>query len=167
MPVVVTVSYSWGSGSRAPATLLHRFAEPRGGEPAGGQINGVMNHALRSVMAANDGLLTWAQARDGGLTSTQLRHLLRVGVLVALRRGVYVDGELWRSLDPYREQHRLRTRAVLRGLKRGYVVSHDSAAYELGLDILAPPVPHTHITRRGSTTAWTCLLYTSPSPRDS
>jgi hypothetical protein len=71
-----------------------------------------------------------------------------------MRRGLYADGELWRSLDPYREQHRLRTRAVIRGLKRGFVVSHDSAAYEHGLEILAPPEPHTHITRRGSTTAW-------------
>ncbi len=105
-------------------------------------------------MAANGGLLTWAQARDHGLTSAQLRHLLRQGALVVLRRGLYVDGELWRSLDPYREQHRLRTRAVIRGLKRGYVVSHDSSAHEHGLEILLPPDPHTHITRRGSTTAW-------------
>jgi len=114
-----------------------------------------MNHELRAVMGANHGLLTWAQARDGGLTSTQLRHLVRIGALVPLRRGVYVDGELWRSLDPYREQPRLRTRAAIACLNRGFVVSHDSAAYELGLEILAPPEPHTHITRRGSTTAWT------------
>jgi hypothetical protein len=111
-------------------------------------------HQIRAVMAANGGLLTWAQARDGGLSTPELRHLVRKGVLVALRRGLYVDGELWRSLNPYREQHRLRTRAVIAGLKRGFVVSHDSAAYELDLDILAPPVPHTHITRPGSTTAW-------------
>jgi hypothetical protein len=105
-------------------------------------------------MAANAGLLTWAEARDHGLSSAQLRHLLRQGVLVALRRGLYVDGEMWRSLDPYREQPRLRTRAVIRGLKRGFVVSHDSAAHEHELEILVPPDPHTHITRRGSTTAW-------------
>jgi Transcriptional regulator, AbiEi antitoxin len=114
-------------------------------------------HAIRSVMAANGGLLTWAQARDGGLLTPELRHLVRQGVLVPLRRGLYVDGELWRSLDPYREQHRLRTRAVIAGLKRGFVVSHDSAAHELEMEmeILLPPVPHTHITRPGSTTAWT------------
>lgn len=105
-------------------------------------------------MAANGGLLTWAQARDSGLTSSQVRFLVRSGALVPLRRGLYVDGELWRSLDPHREQHRLRTRAVLLGLKRGFVVSHDSAAHEHALDILIPPDPHTHITRPGSTTAW-------------
>lgn len=115
----------------------------------------MITHQIRAAMGANGGLLTWAQARDAGLTSDQLRHLVRQGVLVPLRRGIYVDGELWRSLDPYREQHRFRTRAVIACLKRGFVVSHDSAGYELGLDILAPPVPFTHITRPGSTTAWT------------
>jgi hypothetical protein len=114
----------------------------------------MLHHGLRATMAANGGLLTWAEARDHGLTSSQLRHLLRQGVLVVLRRGLYVDGELWRSLDPYREQPRLRTRAVIRGLKRGFVVSHDSAGHEHGLEILVPPDSHTHITRRGSTTAW-------------
>jgi len=112
-------------------------------------------HQIRAVMAANEGLLTWAQARDGGLSTPDLRHLIRQGVLVALRRGLYVDGEYWRSLDPYREQPRVRTRAVIAGLKRGFVVSHDSAGHELELDIIAPPVQHTHITRPGSTTAWT------------
>lgn len=112
-------------------------------------------HEIRAVMAANGGLLTWAQARDGGLSTPEIRHLVRRGSLVPLRRGLYVDGEYWRSLDPYREQPRVRTRAVIACLKRGFVVSHDSAAYELGLDIVAPPVPHTHITRPGSTTAWT------------
>jgi hypothetical protein len=34
-------------------------------------------------------------------------------------------------------------------------VSHDSAAHEHGMDILVPPEPHTHITRPGSSTAWT------------
>jgi hypothetical protein len=72
-----------------------------------------------------------------------------------MRRGLYCDGELWDTLDPYREQHRVRTRAVILGLKRGFVVSHDSSAHEHGLEILLPPIPHTHITRRGSTTAWT------------
>lgn len=115
----------------------------------------MITHAIRAVMAANGGLLTWAQARDGGLSTAEVRHLVRQGVLVPLRRGLYVDGELWRSLDPYREQHRLRTRAVIAGLKRGFVVSHDSAAHELEMDILLPPVVHTHITRPGSTTAWT------------
>jgi hypothetical protein len=112
-------------------------------------------HEFRAKLAANGGLITWAEARDAGLTSNDVKRLVRQGVLVVLRRGLYVDGEMWRALDPFREQHRVRTRAVIRGLKRGYVISHDSAAHELDMSIILPPVPHTHITRRGSTTAWT------------
>jgi hypothetical protein len=115
----------------------------------------MMFQKTRAIMAANGGLLSWAEARDSGLSTEQIRHLVRQGALVPLRRGHYVDGELWRSTDPHRGQHRLRTRAVLRGLKRGWVISHDSAAHEHAMEILLPPDPHTHITRPGSTTAWT------------
>ena len=59
-------------------------------------------HKARIVMASQDGLITRAQALDAGLSPTTIRHLLRTGVLVIVRRGVYADGELWRSLDPYR-----------------------------------------------------------------
>ena len=148
MAVIRTVSYKrW--------EVLHKRPDRAMVGPRSGQTSTMINHQVRAVMAANGGLLTWAEARDCGLSSAQLRSLVRQGALVPLRRGLYADGELWRSLDPYREQHRLRTRAVLRGLKRGYVVSHDSAAHEHAMDILLPPGPHTHITRPGSTTAWT------------
>jgi len=106
-------------------------------------------------MAANHGLLTRAQALDSGLSPLSIRHLLNTGRLVLLRRGVYVDGDLWRSLDTYRGQHRLRTRAALLTMRRSWVVSHDSAGHEHELDLLLPPEPHVHITRPGFTTAWT------------
>jgi hypothetical protein len=112
-------------------------------------------HKARLTMAANGGLLTRSQALDAGLSPGTIRHLLRTGALVLLRRGVYADGELWRSLDVYRGQHKLRTRAALLTMRRGYVVSHDSAAHEHELDLLLPPEPHVHITRPGFTTAWT------------
>lgn len=106
-------------------------------------------------MAANEGLLTRAQALDAGLSPSVIRHLLRGGELVLVRRGVYADGELWNSLDEYRGRHRLRTRAALKTLRRTWVVSHDSSAHEHELDILPAPEPHVHITRPGFTTAWT------------
>jgi putative AbiEi antitoxin of type IV toxin-antitoxin system len=112
-------------------------------------------HKARMTMAANGGLLTRSQALDAGLSPGTIRHLVRTGALVILRRGVYADGELWRSLDPYRGQHQLRTRAALKTMRRGWVVSHDSAGHEHELDLLLPPEPHVHITRPGFTTAWT------------
>lgn len=112
-------------------------------------------HKARKMMATNGGLLTRSQALEAGLSPDAIRHLLRAGALVLLRRGVYADGELWRSLDEYRGQPRLRTRAALVTMRRSYVVSHDSAGHEHELDLLLPPEPHVHITRPGFTTAWT------------
>ena len=111
-------------------------------------------HKARIVMASQDGLLTRAQALDAGLSPTTIRHLIRTGALVVVRRGVYVDGELWQSLDPYRGQQRLRTRAALLTMRRSWVVSHDSAGHEHELDLLTPPDPHVHITRPGWPKAW-------------
>jgi Transcriptional regulator, AbiEi antitoxin len=112
-------------------------------------------HKARIVMARQDGLIRRTQALDAGLSATTIRHLLHTGVLVVVRRGVYADGELWRSLDPYRGQHLLRTRAALMTMRRSWVVSHDSSAHEHRLELLLPPVPHVHITRPGWPKAWT------------
>jgi hypothetical protein len=68
---------------------------------------------------------------------------------------MYADGELWAALDEHRGQHRLRTRAATRLMVRGFVISHDSSAYEHDLQILRPPRPLVHITRPGFTGAWT------------
>jgi hypothetical protein len=111
--------------------------------------------AVRHVMSANSGLITAGQARDCGLTSCQITQLVRVGALVVVRRGVYADAEVWHSLDEDRGQPRLRTRAAIATMRRGFVVSHDSSAHEHELEILTPPHPFVHITRPGSTAAWT------------
>jgi hypothetical protein len=112
-------------------------------------------HKARIVMAAQGGLLTRTQALDAGLSPTTIGHLVRTRVLVIVRRGVYADGDLWRSLDVHHGQHRLRTRAAILKMRRTWVASHDSAAHEHLLDILLPPEPHVHITRPGWPKAWT------------
>jgi hypothetical protein len=111
--------------------------------------------SMRVVMAKNHGLITAGQARDCGLTTLQIAHLVRSGALVPVRHGVYTDGDLWRSLDEDRGQHRLRSRAAVLVMRRHWVLSHDSSAHEHELEILNPPQPHVHITRPGSTAAWT------------
>ena len=111
--------------------------------------------SVRAKMAAQHGLITTAQARDCGLSTLHIGHLVRTGALVVVRRGVYADGEAWRALDEDRGRHRLRTRAATMRMSRAFVASHDSSAHEHGLPILNPPDPHVHITRPGSTNAWT------------
>jgi len=114
-----------------------------------------MNVKAQAVMAANHGLITRPQALDCGLSSADIRHLLSTGGLVRVRRGVYADPDVWTSLDVHVGRPRLQTRAALATMRRGWVASHDSAAHELALEILNPPEPHVHITRPGSTGAWT------------
>lgn len=114
-----------------------------------------MNVKAQAVMAANHGLITRPQALDSGLASAEIRHLLHIGVLILVRRGVYADAEVWNHLDEHVGRPRLRTRAALATMRRGWVASHDSAAHELDLQILNPPDPHVHITRPGTTGAWT------------
>jgi hypothetical protein len=113
-----------------------------------------MYESMRRVMAANEGLITAGQARDCGLSSTQITQLVRVGALWVVRHGVYVDIEVWTTTDEHRGRPRLRTRAAIATMRRGFVVSHESSAHEHDLDILTPPDPFVHITRPGSTAAW-------------
>lgn len=113
-----------------------------------------MNAKAYALMARNGGVLTRPEAYDCGLHPESVRHLLRTGRWVLVRRGVYANGESWAELDD-RGRHRLRTRAAVRLMQRHYVASHDSAAYEHGLEILTPPQPHVHVTRQGVTNAWT------------
>ncbi|WP_028651532.1 type IV toxin-antitoxin system AbiEi family antitoxin domain-containing protein [Nocardioides halotolerans] len=113
------------------------------------------NAKARAIMAANHGLITRTQALDAGLSPLDIRHLLHAGILVVVRRGVYADAEIWNALDEHVGRPRLQTRAALATMRRAWVVSHDSAAHEHGLEVLRPPDPHVHITRPGTTGAWT------------
>jgi hypothetical protein len=113
-----------------------------------------VNVKAHAVMAGNHGLITRSKALDCGLSSLDIRHLVRTGAWIVVRRGVYADAQVWDDLDEHVGRHRLRTRAALATMRRGWVVSHDSAAHEQAMEILNPPDPHVHITRPGTTGAW-------------
>ncbi|GAB2973454.1 hypothetical protein GCM10027076_08160 [Nocardioides montaniterrae] len=107
-------------------------------------------------MNAGHGLLTHAEALDLGMSPSEIRRLIRQQTWIAVRRGVYTTAEHWESLDPYAGRRRLVARAAVRSMRRGWVLSHTSAADELGMQVLRPPDdPITHITRPGWTNAWT------------
>ncbi len=52
-------------------------------------------------LVAQHGLVTGRQLADAGVDAVDLRRLLAAGVLVRLRRGVYVDADAWSCLDPF------------------------------------------------------------------
>lgn len=101
----------------------------------------------RPLMHSPHGLISVRHALAGGLDHRDVRRLVRRGEWITLRRGVYVEAELWASLDPYREQPLLRIRAAFMTLRSPVVFSHDSAALILGLGVPDPTTALVHVTR--------------------
>ena len=117
-----------------------------------------LNPRVAAHLAEHHGLITPGRARDLGMSNTWIKHEIHERRWLVLHRGVYVDAEVWQDLDPWHDRPLLRARAAVMVMKRAWVLSHDSAAHALGLDLLEPPTPpgpHVHITRPGSTNAWT------------
>lgn len=100
------------------------------------------------ILRTQHGLITHQQALDCGLTDGSIRRLLRRGDWLSVRHGVYVEGELWKSLDAFLGRPLLRVRAASLCLRcRSYVFSHDSAALVLGLGLPDPRTALVHVTR--------------------
>ncbi len=115
----------------------------------------IMMARLRAALARNDGLVTRPEVLDAGITPSRLAELIRKQELVIVRRGVYAETELWEALDEYRGRPLMRARAATMTMQRAWVMSHDSAALELGMPLLRPQVSLAHVTRPGYSTAWT------------
>jgi hypothetical protein len=114
-----------------------------------------MHPGITAALADSGGLITRATALDLGLSPAMIRSLVRHGDWVLVRRGVYCDAAVWNHADEHVGRPRLRARAAILTMRRAWVLSHDSAAHELGLAILTPQEPLVHITRPGFTGAWT------------
>ncbi|MEP9364757.1 hypothetical protein ABLE68_17470 [Nocardioides sp. CN2-186] len=94
------------------------------------------------------GLVTRHVARSAGVTDPDLRRLEAAGQIQSLRRGVYVDGEVWRAAEPHRGQPLLRIRAAQMVLRCDHVLSHDSAALVHRLGVPDTRAALVHVTRR-------------------
>lgn len=107
-----------------------------------------MRPELAAHAAQQNGLVTRRQAIEVGYTERELRTLTAVGGRwVTVRRGVYVERELWDALDPYDGQMATRDRAAHLMMVSVHVMSHDSAARAHGLPLLRPRLPLVHVTR--------------------
>jgi predicted transcriptional regulator of viral defense system/very-short-patch-repair endonuclease len=82
------------------------------------------DHKIAATAASQFGHLTWRQMRAAGLSEDQIRHRVRVGVLIRVYPGVYRVA----AVPP--SPHGAHMAAVL---ATGGVVSHRSAAWLLGL----------------------------------
>ena len=108
-----------------------------------------MHPHVLAVMAQQHGLVTRPQALRAGLDERSIDRAVREGRWVAVRRGVYVDRERWEGLEPHTGRMLLRDRAASLRMRLPHVLSHDSAARLLGMQVLRAAVPLTHVTRPG------------------
>ena len=106
-----------------------------------------MDPRLCARISTNGGLVTREEVLACGLSDDQVKRLLRAGELVVVRRGVYARACDWEVWDHYVERPRQRARAAHLMTRTDHVLSHDSAALELGLAILRPRQELVHITR--------------------
>ncbi len=81
-----------------------------------------------------------------GYTDQQIRGLVKSRVLHRIRRGAFVSSELWNSCSR-EDQHRIRSRAVLRAGHPLMVLTHVSAAIERGVPVWNIPLDEVHVTR--------------------
>lgn len=105
----------------------------------------------RALIQSQRGLITHRQALEAGLTERDLRRrrLLRSGSWLRVRRGVYVDSQLWNGAEPYRERPLLRIRAARLTLRtRNYVFSHDSAGIVHRMGAPDPTTALVHVTHK-------------------
>lgn len=122
-----------------------------------------------ALLHRQHGLITHRQLRDLGLGPSNVRRLVRAGDLVRLRRGVYVDGEVWRAADPFRGQPVLHMRGARLALRSTYVFSHDSAAIVQAMGAPDATTPLVHVTRRkvhGDAVRAGVKHHLAPYPRD-
>lgn len=96
-----------------------------------------------SILEIRPLLRTTAHLLDMGWKERRLRHAVERGVLHKLRRGVYIDGEVWSQLWP-ESRHRAEVIAAADGTGGQFVASYDSAAVVLGLALYrhVPAVVH-------------------------
>ena len=114
-----------------------------------------MDPRVRAAINRNGGFLTTPQAYDAGLSVGHIRSAVRVGALIAIRRGVYTDPEIWESLDVFRGRPLLRIQAALATMQRHSYPSHDSSALIHGMEVLDSHRSLVHVTRDGHPHAWT------------
>jgi len=102
--------------------------------------------ALPQLVDLTDLVVLRREAVAQGYSDTHIRSLVRAGAWHRVRRGAYVEGEVWRSLSEV-DQYRLRARAVLRTAHETTVLTHVTAALEWGAPLWGVPLEHVHVTR--------------------
>jgi hypothetical protein len=105
----------------------------------------VLHPRLLAVAATQRGVFTSEQAYAEGHTQKEIQRL-RERHLLSIRRGVYAWREEFNAAAPL-QQHRMKVAALTLALIAPGVLSHETAAAELGLELLDADLTLLHVTR--------------------
>lgn len=104
---------------------------------------------LPSLMPGRGGLITYDAALAAGIDPVEVQALVRSGRWVRVRRGIFATAADWAAADTRSARCRLVSRAASLAMWTRHVLSHESAALELGMPVLLPDPFLPHITRPG------------------
>lgn len=108
-----------------------------------------MRATLQAIASQQSGMFSRRQALAAGYTRREVDARTRPdGAWVVVRVGIYCERILLEGLD-HDERWLLKDQAALMLAQRQGVLSHDSAARALGIDMLDVEEPATHITLFG------------------
>jgi very-short-patch-repair endonuclease len=93
-----------------------------------------MDSQVQALLAAQGGVAAADQLVRLGVATADLRRAVDTGRLVRVRRGAYVDSEVWRPADPD-TRYRLTVEAVMRSRHTPDVATHHSALALHGLPL--------------------------------
>jgi hypothetical protein len=114
--------------------------------PRRGSVARMLLHP-RILARADHGLVTRQQLARAGYDAGDVGRMLKAGMLVRVRHGVYVDGEAWAELDEWRGRPLVRVRASGMTLRRhDFAYSHDSSALAWELPVPDARAALTHVT---------------------
>jgi hypothetical protein len=104
-------------------------------------LHRAMPHILTGTAAVSRrDVFTRRQAIEAGYSPGAVKHRVRTGRWLALRRGVYIRRSLYQACKGDAERHALHVAAAVLALDAGdTVASHQSAALLHGLALLRPP----------------------------
>ncbi len=108
-----------------------------------------MDPRLVGAFARHGQLLTRRQALAVGATAPEIDGYVARREWVAVRRGVYALPTFWDGLDDRRERPLYAARAASAAMLVPHLISHGSAALELGLPLLRESTGLVHVTRFG------------------
>lgn len=106
-----------------------------------------MDVRIREAIAQGGGVVTTARLRGIPIDPRVIARHVRMGDLVAIRRGVYTSRELWEGWGEFTDRPLARIRAASLTMTMPHVLSHDSAAVLHGIPLIDVRRSDVHVTR--------------------